>query len=264
MKLTFFKKNIIKIIFSIIISSLLLQLTICDIKLESKSKKAECSISSIHMPIGSSSPVMVYNAKHADQTWRITVLDREQFNELNVEGDLFYTDKATEESWFTAESIDDKAFESLKDAFSLCKQLNSETKKQKDQLKTNKDYEELRTEKLPSFIAKRSNLNRTVETEENRKVKINNTNNKNSTHINEKESDNHSVKSFLQIQTFNMLSNSEFSDLEDKIEKLETDNFDSDNDSMSLNEADKVQKNIESALNSDSKKDEYKKQMFMN
>jgi len=224
------------------------------------------------MPIGSSSPVMVYNAKNMDQTWRITVLDREQFNELNVEGDLFYTDKATEESWFTAESIDDKAFESLKDAFSLCKQLNSDTKKQKDLLKTNKDYEELRTDKLPSFIARRSNINRTFETEENRKVnkKVEIDNGKNSTLVSEseknkeKESEKHSTRSFLQIQTFNMLSNSEFSDLEAKIEKLEADNFESDNNLNSLNEADKVQKVIEGALNSDRKNDEYKKQMFMN
>jgi len=256
---------LIKLFLSIV---LVLKIIKCDIKKESKNQRSECSISSIHMPIGSSSPVMVYNAKNQDQTWRITVLDREQFNELNVEGDLFYTDKTTEESWFISESIDDKGFESLKDAFSLCKVLNAENKKNKDQLANNKDYEELRTDKLPNFIAKRSNLNRISENEENRKlnnssknvISKNNSTNHENKEKNEKEAP--TMKSFLQLQSYNMLTNTELSEIEAKIDNLGSDNFEIKNDS--INEADEVNKQIDGEMKRNSKEEEYKKMMFIN
>ncbi len=195
--------------------SLIFFIVKCDIKKESQNKKPECSISTIHIPLGSLSPVMIYNAKNNNESWRLTVLDREQFNELNVEGDLFYTDKFTKESWFISESINEKGFDTLKDAFSLCKNLNSEMKRNKDTIATNKEFEKYRTENLPSFLAKRTNLNSAVGENEdnNKKVKENNehkNDKSNSTVINENEKNDAknidenklNTKSFLQTGKF--------------------------------------------------------------
>lgn len=254
-------KNSLKLF---VLFSLSISFIYCDVKKESQNKKAECSISSIHIPLGSTSPVMVYNAKNEQKSWRITVLDREQFNEFNVEGDLFYTDKKTEESWFISESIDEKSFESLKDAFSLCKQLNTENKNNKDKIASGKDYEELRTAKLPNFIAKRTNLNRKAdnnEVDENRKVKNNHEDKKNNSTINEEEK--HNVKSFLQIQTFNLLSNSGFNEFEETLERLESDNF-RPSETDSFNETEKAQESYQHFLTNEKKDDNYKKTFFIN
>ena len=190
MKLNTFFTIFLKFILGICI---LISSTKCDIKKESQNKKSACSISSIYTSSGSG-PVMVYSAKNNDKNWRITVLEKDQFDDLSVEGDLFYTDKKTHESWFINESIDEKSFESLRDAFSLCKELNVEHKNSKDS-DISKEFEGLRTEKLPSFIAKRSVLNRTKNTsEEELRIKENKINEK----ITENNTDN-LTKSFLQI-----------------------------------------------------------------
>jgi hypothetical protein len=120
------------------------------------SNHANCSISSISIPIGSSSPVMVYNARIHDLNWRLTVLEKGQVNKYRVDGHLFFSDNTTGESWYSDKDMNESSFESMRDAFSLCKTLNQDNKNGKS-YENNKEYENLRSLSLPENVKLRSN-----------------------------------------------------------------------------------------------------------
>jgi hypothetical protein len=121
------------------------------------SNHANCSISSISIPVGSTSPVMVYNARIDNLKWRLTVLDKEQINRYRVDGHLFFSDKETGESWYADKDMNERSFESMRDAFSLCKNLNYDNKNEKS-YESNKEYDNLRTSSLPDNVKLRTNL----------------------------------------------------------------------------------------------------------
>jgi hypothetical protein len=122
--------------------------------------KGACSISTISIPVGSSSPVMVYNARINEEDWQLTVLDKDQISKYKVDGNLFYSDKKSGESWFVNKFVDDKQFESMRDAFSQCRTLNTDSKESKDF--DNNIYEKLRTSTLPSNVCLRVNTEKTT------------------------------------------------------------------------------------------------------
>ena len=118
------------------------------------SNKAACSISSISIPIGSSSPVMVYNARMENENLELTVLDKEHVDKYKVDVNLFYSDKKSGESWYANKNVLDKNFESMRDAFSLCRTLNTDNKQTKIYEKS-RLYSIYRTEVLPTNLALR-------------------------------------------------------------------------------------------------------------
>lgn len=122
------------------------------------SMKGTCSISTISIPIGSTSPVMVYNARIDNDIWRLTVLNKDQLEKFKVEGEMFYSDKQTGESWYSDKNVDENQFEAMRDAFSLCRTLNNDNRITKDYEKS-RLYSAYRTDSLPKFIALRKDNN---------------------------------------------------------------------------------------------------------
>jgi hypothetical protein len=125
------------------------------------SAKGTCSISTISIPVGSNSPVMVYNARIENESWRLTVLPKEQQQKLKVDGEMFFSDKETGDSWFSDKNIDEKQFESMRDAFSLCRTLNADNKETKV-FEKSRLYSAYRTKALPSFVALRKESQKTA------------------------------------------------------------------------------------------------------
>jgi hypothetical protein len=159
---------------------------------ESKEKDSLCKLESIHIPLGNSLPVMVYNAQAvaSKKKYRITVLEKDDVEQFNVEGNLFYTDKNTKESWFINESMDDNSFDKIKDSINMCKDLN---KNKTNFIGKDKMFSGLRKYELPSFISKRINSNRI--SSENLNDNKDNMENKE----NKDKKEENMAKSFLQI-----------------------------------------------------------------
>ena len=113
-----------------------------------------CKLESIHIPLGNSLPVMVYNASalSSKKKYRLTVLEKDDVEQFNVDGNLFYTDKNTKESWYINESMDDSSFDKIKDAINMCKDLN---KNKNNFIGKDKMFSGLRKNELPSFMSKR-------------------------------------------------------------------------------------------------------------
>ena len=120
------------------------------------SNKGACSISTISIPIGSSYPVMIYNARVENENWQLTVLEKEHAEKYEVEGSLFYSDKKTGESWFANRNVDDEQYESMRDAFSVCRTLNTDNKTTKIYEKS-RLYSKFRTSTVPQNLALRIN-----------------------------------------------------------------------------------------------------------
>jgi len=137
---------------------------------------------------------MVYGAQAAagKKKYRITVLEKDDVDEFNVEGNLFYTDKNSKESWFINESMNDSSFEKIKDAINMCKEIN---KNKSNFIGKEKDFAGLRKNELPSYISKRVLANRTsAEVGKEEKEK------KDEKKEHEDKKDENKTKSFLQIQ----------------------------------------------------------------
>jgi hypothetical protein len=123
----------------------------------STNTKSSCSISTISIPLGTNTPVMVYNARKDSDMWKLTVLEKEHTDNYSVEGHLFYTDKTTGESWYM-HNADEGAVESMRDAFSLCRTLNMDNKITKIYDK-NTMFRKYRTNVLPQHVMLRNNNN---------------------------------------------------------------------------------------------------------
>jgi hypothetical protein len=122
------------------------------------SAKGTCSISTISIPVGSTSPVMVYNARIDNDNWKLTVLNKDHQEKYKVEGEMFYSDKETGESWYSDKNVDQNQFEAMRDAFSLCRTLNKDNRVTKD-FEKSRLYVAYRTSTLPKFIAMRKENN---------------------------------------------------------------------------------------------------------
>lgn len=118
------------------------------------SNKAACSISTISIPIGTNTPVMIYNARMEEENLQLTVLEKDHLEKYQVEGNLFYTDKETGESWYANKNVDEKNLETMRDAFSLCRVLNNDNKQTKA-YESSRVYMKYRTEVLPKNVALR-------------------------------------------------------------------------------------------------------------
>lgn len=88
----------------------------------------KCSISTISIPKGSNLPIVVFRLNTGAEDVNLTVVENEDLNKLKVKGNLVYEDKTNGESWFAENKYDDKNFESMRDAFSLCKNIHEENK----------------------------------------------------------------------------------------------------------------------------------------
>jgi len=106
------------------------------------------------MPIGSSNPVMIYKARVENQDWRLTVLEKKDTDKYKVEGNLFFSDRKSGESWYVDKDMHESNYESMRDAFSLCRVLNEDNKATNAYEKSN-EYETLRTRTLPNNVLPR-------------------------------------------------------------------------------------------------------------
>lgn len=121
-----------------------------------RNNKSACSISTISIPIGTNSPVMIYNARKDNEEWQLTVIEKENLENYDIKGNLFYSDKRSGESWYTNKDMDEKTFESMRDAFSLCRTLNTDNKRTKV-YDNNRFYTKYRTQSLPQNLSLRVN-----------------------------------------------------------------------------------------------------------
>merc|ERR1712032_504132 len=140
-----------------------------DISKESK-EEALCKLESIHIPLGSSLPIMTYGAAAVGgkKKYRITVLEKDDVDEFNVDGNLFYTDKNSKESWYINETMNDSSFEKIKDSINMCKEMN---KNKTNFVNKDKEFAGLRRSGLPSFMSRRIVPNRTTAENNHKEVK---------------------------------------------------------------------------------------------
>jgi hypothetical protein len=91
-------------------------------------KAVKCTISTISIPKGSNMPVVVFRANSGEEDVNLTVMDKQDLNKYKVNGNLVFEDKTNGESWFAENKYNENNFESMRDAFSLCKTIHDDNK----------------------------------------------------------------------------------------------------------------------------------------
>ena len=93
---------------------------------KSKANSLKCTISTISIPRGSSLPVVVFRASLGEEAFDLTVVEKDHLSKYKVNGNLVFKDETNGESWYSNK----KNYESMGDAFSLCKSIHEENLKE--------------------------------------------------------------------------------------------------------------------------------------
>jgi hypothetical protein len=149
----------------------------------------------------------------------LTVVEKDQTNKYSVNGNLFYTDKKTGENWYIDKSMDESTFETMRDAFSLCRQLNTDNKVTKV-YESNRLFVNHRTHTLPDNISLRVDSNLRKDS------------------------------SFLQVKMKMKLSNADFDTEMDALDSIETPDLVAEKYKKLNNDAYITQKELEDQLQS--------------
>lgn len=117
----------------------------------------KCSVSSISIPNGTNLPVVVFKASVDEEDIKLTVLEKEHRNNFKVKGNLVMDDKIKGESWYVDNKHEGNSFESMRDAFSLCKSMHEENKDMKlyemnEDNRKNNNLIKFRTNNLPENV----------------------------------------------------------------------------------------------------------------
>jgi hypothetical protein len=144
--------------FILIICSILFTLNkVISLKDKVNTKGSKCAVSSISIPKGSNLPIVVFKASFDEEDFKLTVLEKEHMNKLNVKGHLVMDDKNNGESWYVEKKYDEANFENMRDAFSLCRNIHEENKELKlyDENESNRKNNNLlkfRIQSLPDNV----------------------------------------------------------------------------------------------------------------
>lgn len=87
----------------------------------------DCKVSSVNIPEGSDSPIMVFKARINNDEYTFMVLKKADLEKYDVKGEMIHSDKSKDLIWY---KHDDKLLDlkshRVKDAFSLCRRINLE------------------------------------------------------------------------------------------------------------------------------------------
>ena len=120
---------------------------------KSKTKGSKCAVSTISIPKGSNLPVVVFRASLGEEAFDLTVVEKDHLAKYKVNGNLVFKDENKGESWYSGK----KYYESMGDAFSLCKSIHEENVKQnlyeqKESTGKNNILMKYRISELPCYI----------------------------------------------------------------------------------------------------------------
>jgi hypothetical protein len=87
----------------------------------------DCKVSSVNIPEGSDSPIMVFKARIEVDEYTFISLKKSDLDKYSVKGEIIHTDKNKDLIWYKNDekTVDFKSHR-IKDVFNLCRRINSE------------------------------------------------------------------------------------------------------------------------------------------